>query len=1018
MIDSGSEASLISQNIIDKFPQLNKHIIKVNRVTLIGPNQKKLYDVNKMLNINLEFNEKNVLFQLLIVPNMPMDIVIGSDYLNKYKAKIDYETRKLCIDDIWVEFKKDRDEFMYIKGNEQSKVGFDEGRNEKEMYFCGNDNYYDDEVDEEIFDINKIKINVNDNYESEVRAALKKYERLVSNEMRVAESYVHRLEVRDITNFKEKTYPIPYMHKEKVKIEIGKLLKDGIIERSNTPYINPLVIVTKKSGEIRICLDARTINKYTVPQYEAPLMVDAILGRITNAKIFSKLDLKHSFWLIPLDEESRKYTGFTVDGEIFHFKTTPFGLQSSCSALVRALHNILNKYDKFVLHYIDDILIYSDNIDNHRKHLDIVLYELDKNGLKLNIDKCQFYKQQVTYLGYQINQTGIQMDEDRIQTIKQFKRPNNLKTLRGFLGMINYFKRIIPDLTAFELPLIELLKKNVRWTWTETQQKAFDDLKNIIIDKLKIYHPNYNLPFTIRTDASIHRLAGVLLQTQDDIEVPISFTSRVTKKHERNYSVSELELASIIFTITKMRFYLLGNKFIVQTDNQALTSILNNKYGNNRIHRWAVLLNEYNFDIQYIPGKTNILADALTRMDERQDDRNVIKIGINVLKDNDGLFSNATILLDQQKLTDNDKKKLTVKDQIYIKKIKETELYAITNELTKEIVRRIHHDYGHVGIDKTWTIYRETYYNKQDRQITKNIIKTCHICQLAKDKNRHYDGQPKSIRATRPRHKIAIDFISNLITSYKGSRHIFLIVDIFSKYVRIYPCRKTNTKTVIHLLNRYVQEEGQYDECILDNATYFRNDRIQNYFRQRQTRLHYTSIRHPQANPAERYVKEVSKYLRMLVFDEQPLWEDYLTDVEKYLNHIPNNVTDQSPITIFKNEQPDRPWTITTNTQYKDIIQKVNERLQRAADKYHRRMTKTKKNLIKYEKGDLVIVKTLRVPNRKDQRCAKLMLPYDGPYMINTTSGTNSYELKYIDSDRTKGIYNVTQLHPYYKDKI
>ncbi|XP_023311184.1 uncharacterized protein LOC111691906 [Anoplophora glabripennis] len=330
----------------------------------------------------------------------------------------------------------------------------------------------------------------------EVREMFKKYEGLVSNEMRVAESYVHKLEVRDIDNFRAKTYPIPYMHKDKVRNEIGKLLKDEIIERSNTPYVNPLVIVTKKSGDIRICLDARTINKYTIPQYEAPLM------------------------------------------------------------------------------------------------------------------------------------------------------------------------------------------------------------------------------------------------RQDNDEVPIAFTSRVTKKHERNYSVSEIELASIIFTITKMRFYLLGNKFTVQTDNQALTSILSNKFGNNRIHRWALLLTEYDFDIQYIPGKQNILADALTRMDSRQvDEPRQIKVGINLMRDNDGIFSMTAIQEDQRKLTNEEKAKLKFQNNCFIKRIKEEELYAITTDLTKQIIENLHKDYGHVGLDKTWRLFRENYYSKHDRQITKNIIQTCHICQVAKDKN-------------------------------------------------------------------------------------------------------------------------------------------------------------------------------------------------------------------------------------------------------------------------------------------
>lgn len=215
---------------------------------MVGPNNRKLYEVNKMVNITLTFNNKNYNFQLLIVPNITMNIVIGSDYLNKYKVKIDYETRKLCIDDNWVEFKKENkitmNDNLSEKGIEVKNDKKDKG---EVCYIEGIDNYDYNEVEEDDdIDINNIKLNVGYNYENEVKDMLEKYSGLVSNRMRVAKSYVHKLEVQNINNFKVKSYPIPYMHKEKVKEEIGKLLKDDIIEKSNTPYINPIVIVKKK----------------------------------------------------------------------------------------------------------------------------------------------------------------------------------------------------------------------------------------------------------------------------------------------------------------------------------------------------------------------------------------------------------------------------------------------------------------------------------------------------------------------------------------------------------------------------------------------------------------------------------------------------------------------------------------------------------------------------------------------------------------------------------------------------
>lgn len=229
------------------------------------------------------------------------------------------------------------------------------------------------------------------------------------------------------------------------------MLEKGIIEKCNSRYINPIVVVKKGDGELRLCLDARNINQYSIPQYEMPMSTEAIFGKITESNIFSKVDLKHSFWLIPLERKRRDYTGFIIDGVIYRFKVVPFGLQSSCSALVRALHSILNKYDDFILHYIDDILVFSKDEKSHLNHIKILLEELDGAGLKINSKKCQFFQKSVKYLEYKLDSEGVTMDEERVKIIQDYKRPENLKSLRGFLGLLNHFKKLIPDLSEKEI---------------------------------------------------------------------------------------------------------------------------------------------------------------------------------------------------------------------------------------------------------------------------------------------------------------------------------------------------------------------------------------------------------------------------------------------------------------------------------------------------------------------------------------------------------------------------------------
>jgi len=248
-----------------------------------------------------------------------------------------------------------------------------------------------------------IKVNCPEEYKSIVVSILQQHKGLVNKENRIAQNYIHSIKVKEEKDFKTKSYPIPYKYREEVNKTINNMLEDGIIEKADTRFINPIVVVRKRSGEIRLCLDARNINKITEKQFEAPMSIDGILGRITGMSFFTKIDLQHSFWLIPLERKSRKYTGFQIDGVVYQFKVVPFGLQSSCSALCRCLHDILDQYEHFVIHYIDDILIFSKTAEDHEKHLKIIINRLDKVGLKINQEKCTFFQKEVIYLGYKLN---------------------------------------------------------------------------------------------------------------------------------------------------------------------------------------------------------------------------------------------------------------------------------------------------------------------------------------------------------------------------------------------------------------------------------------------------------------------------------------------------------------------------------------------------------------------------------------------------------------------------------------
>lgn len=966
----------------------------------------------------------------VVIPGISFDIILGEDILSNLKAKINLEERTIEITG------KNVSIIEKIKGinenGKEAKINM-VGKSTK-RYNLNNNNENQGEC--EINKVNyineyetcnnklpeKLNINCPSEYKETIVKIIEKYISLINYTPRIAKGYVHKINVDESKPFKCKTYPIPYNYRKQVKHEIDTMLQSKIIESAQTNFINPLVIVKKKNNEIRLCLDARNLNSITKSQYDAPQNLQSMLSCFGKNTIFTKLDLKNSFWLIPLAVESRKYTGFSVDGHVYQFRVVPYGLQSSASSLVRTMQSILDQYEQFCFHYIDDILIFSESVREHMSHIEIILKALDIAGLKLNIEKCEFCKVTVKYLGYKINQTGISIDKDRINEIKNYPRPTNLKTLRGFLGIMNYYKKFIPRLSELEVPLIELLRKENKWKWDDRREQAFITIKQNFHSELLLYSPNFKLPFTLRTDASDNIVAAELIQVQEGIEIPICFISRILKPYERRYSISEKEMLAIVFAITKLKFFLIGSHFTLETDHIALCYLMKNKFANNRIYRWSLLIQEFSFTIMHRPGKENITADALTRnklIDKHEN--KTYTIALNLLSQTEPLYAQENILESQDVLTDlrqileerNMYKGCSIKNEYIIKTIQNEEKYVIHEDLTKVIISDLHHRFDHVGVRKTWLIFRENFYCKHDYQLTKRVIQNCHECCIGKNKNHKNYNVVNSIVTSQNLEIIAIDYVSNLIQSEDGNKNIFVITDNFSKYIKAYPTKRCNMKTSISKLNQFINEVGKPVKILADNATYFNNDKFIGYWEKKNIHVIFTTIRHPKANPAERYIQEILRFLRLAKQERHTDWDKYLPRIINHINNTPHTITGISPITVMMGQHPHRPWTVETDNDLIEIQEKVRNRLKINAERYTQRENKRIKKRVKFKINDLVVLKRLRYTDKSKMICGKLMYPYEGPYVINKILNENTYELKHIESELIRGKFHVELLYVY-----
>lgn len=384
------------------------------------------------------------------------------------------------------------------------------------------------------------------------------------------------------------------------------------------------------------------------------------------------------------------------------------------------------------------------------------------------------------------------------------------------------------------------------------------------------------------------------------------------------------------------------------------------------------------------------MSDAITRM-EGEANNNVKnhKIGLNILKQNQGLYSLEAIVDNQLNLTLKDKNKAKLKNNIFIKHLNGVELYLITEELTCIIANDIHLHYNHPGVRKTHMIFRENYYCKNDLSIIKNLIVKCKSCQFCKNRNYKSYNLPKSIIATKPLEIVAIDFISDLVPTSTVGKHILVMVDLFSKFTVLYACSRTNKDVVKRHLTEFIEEHGKFEKLIMDNATYFRNENLIGWLQKKDIRPVFTSIRHPKSNFSERIIKEILKQLRLLISSNHSKWQEKLGEVEAYINNVPSLSTDIAPIVLFKNTEPTRRWV--GNYNYEELINKTKLKLSKNALKYKNRTEMPQKKHITFKKGDLVLIKHLRVPNSKNNICKKLQPYLEGPYEVNTENGINSY---------------------------
>ena len=420
----------------------------------------------------------------------------------------------------------------------------------------------------------------------------------------------------------QKAYRTPLVKRKLVEDAIAEMLDHDIIEPSSSPWASPITLVPKKDNSTRFCIDYRKLNAETEKNsYPIPLIRD-LLDEMGRSKVFSTMDLKSGFWQLPVAEEDQPKTAFRCHLGLFQCKRMPFGLCNAPAVFQRTMDKILSGLiGRFVCVYLDDIIVFSDNIEEHEYHLQCVFDRIREAGLKLKPTKCAFGLREVKVLGYIMNSQGTSPDPDKIQAIQAMAPPTTVKAVRAYLGTCGYYRSCLPNYAHISEPLIALTRKHVRFHWTKSCQTAFEKLKQLLVSSHVMTAPDPRKPYRLYTDASDYAIGGILVQLSDDgVEKVVQYISHILSPTQRKWPIIEKEAFAVVYCVTKLRPYLYGASFLCLTDHKPLRCLFTKDLDNTRIQRWQILLTEYNAKIQYREGKNNIRADMLSRLRNENDD--------------------------------------------------------------------------------------------------------------------------------------------------------------------------------------------------------------------------------------------------------------------------------------------------------------------------------------------------------------------------------------------------------------